>query len=78
MKTAETMAPSQDNIPELFRVPKLGGLDVYEISVEQLQAHFEADSFTSVDYVKFCLERIRVVSGQWSSTLLRTCPRILK
>ena len=53
---------SQQNIPHLFCLEKLKGLDLYESSVEQIQQYLSQGHFTSVDHVKFCLERIRVVN----------------
>ena len=53
---------SQQNITQLFCLEKLKGLDLYESSVGQLQQHLSNGHFTSVDHVKFCLERIRVVN----------------
>ena len=53
---------SQQNIPNLFCLEKLKGLDLYESSVEQIQQCLSQGHFTSVDYIKFCLERIRVVN----------------
>ena len=53
---------SQQNIPQLFCLEKLKGLDLYESSVGQLQQFLSNGHFTSVDHVKFCLERIRVVN----------------
>lgn len=53
---------SQQNIPTLFCLEKLKGLGLYESSVGQIQQYLSQGHFTSVDYVKFCLERIRVVN----------------
>lgn len=53
---------SQQSIPQLFCLERLKGLDLYESSVGQLQQYLSNGNFTSVDHVKFCLERIRVVN----------------
>ena len=53
---------SQQNIPNLFCLEKLNGLDLYESSVGQIQQYLSQGHFISVDYVKFCLERIRIVN----------------
>ena len=53
---------SQQNIPHLFYLEKLKGFDLYESSVGQIQQYLSQGHFTSIDYVKFCLERIRVVN----------------
>ena len=53
---------SQQNVPHLFRLQELKGLDLYEKSVEDIQRHLSEDHFTSVDYVDFCLQRIHDVN----------------
>ena len=53
---------SQQSKPNLFCLEKLKGFDMYESSVGQIQQYFSQGHFTAVDYVKFCLERIRVVN----------------
>lgn len=53
-----------DNIPAVFHLESLKGHNVHEITVEQLQSLLSAEStdrLTSVEYVKYCLERIRKV-----------------
>ena len=53
---------SQQNIPDLFCLGKLKSLDLYESSVGQIQQYLSSGHFTSVEYVKFCLERVRIVN----------------
>lgn len=53
---------SQQNIPHLFRLEELKGLDLYESSVEEIQQRLSEGHFTSVDYVEFCLQRIHNVN----------------
>lgn len=51
-------------IPEVFRLERLKGHDLNEITIEQLQHLFSeptTDRLTSVEYVQYCLERIRKV-----------------
>ena len=52
--------PQQD-LPNPFRVQSLKGVELFEITVEILQRHLTEGHFSSADYVKFCLERIRCV-----------------
>ena len=53
---------SQQSIPHLFRLEELNNIDLYESSVEEIQQGLSEGRFTSVDYTKFCLERIRIVN----------------
>lgn len=52
----------QGEILDVFRLDLLNSDDVFEVSLESLQTHFKGRRFTSVDYVKFCLERISRIS----------------
>lgn len=49
------------DVPHIFRLPKLNGLDLFEVTVDQLQDHYRKGRLTSTGYVRFCLERIRAV-----------------
>lgn len=49
---------SQQDIPHLFRLEELKGLNLYECSMEEIQQYLSEGHFTSVDYVQFCLRRI--------------------
>lgn len=53
---------SQQDIPRLFRLEELKGLNLYESSVEEIQQCLSEGHFTSVDYVEFCLRRIHIVN----------------
>ena len=53
---------SQQDIPRLFRLEELKGLNLYESSVEEVQQCLLEGHFTSVDYVDFCLRRIHIVN----------------
>lgn len=53
---------SQQDIPYLFRLEELKGLDLYESSVEEIQQSLSEGQFTSVDYVQLCLRRIHIVN----------------
>ena len=52
---------SQQDVPDKFHVQSLKGIELYEVSVENLQRYLTEGHFSSVDYVRFCLERIRCV-----------------
>jgi hypothetical protein len=54
---------SQGEMPEPFRMELCCGHDLQEISVDRLQHLFSTEALSSVDYTKFCLERIRKVRG---------------
>lgn len=51
----------QDSVPQLFRVKALKSLNLYEVTIEDLQAALSDGSLTSVEYVRFCLDRICAV-----------------
>lgn len=53
---------SQQEVPHLFRLEELKGLDLYEISVEGIQQRLAEGHFTSAEYVDFCLRRIHTVN----------------
>lgn len=58
------MTNGPDTIPEVFHLGQLKGHDLNEITVEQLQhllSEAATERLTSVQYVKFCLDRIRTV-----------------
>lgn len=51
----------RDKIPEVFELSKCNGLDLFEVTVDELQHHFSTGTLTSVQYTTFCLENIRKV-----------------
>ncbi|CAF9921067.1 MAG: hypothetical protein ALECFALPRED_001704 [Alectoria fallacina] len=53
---------SQQDVPHPFRLEELKGLDLYEISVAEIQQGLTEGLFTSVDYVELCLRRIHSVN----------------
>ena len=54
-------SPSQDDVPQIFRLNSFKSLALYEITIDNLQ-HFLSDGrLTSVEYVQFCLDRIHRV-----------------
>lgn len=52
---------TEDNVPDVFRVPQCDGNDVFELSADELQHFLSTGLMTSVSFVKHCLERIRRV-----------------
>lgn len=51
----------KDEIPEVFKLHKCNGLDLFEVTVDELQHHLSNGNLTSVQYTAFCLENIRKV-----------------
>ena len=49
----------QKEIPHVFRFPSVKGVDLNEVSISRLQKYYEKGTFTTIDYVRACLERIR-------------------
>ena len=47
--------------PAAFQLTRLKGVDLFEVTIDQLQDHYEQGRFTCADYVDFCLERLRKV-----------------
>ncbi|KAF1356424.1 amidase [Delphinella strobiligena] len=58
----EETSASQDDLPATFRLPDCKNHNLYEITVDELQHLFSFEALTSVDYTKFCLERIQMVN----------------
>lgn len=52
---------TKDPVPEPFQLPKHNGLDLFEVTIDELQYHFSSGSLTILEYTKFCLEAIRKV-----------------
>ena len=52
--------PSEDSIPEVFRVGNVDSFNVYELTIDRLQYIYSC-GLTAVEYTEFCLERIRRV-----------------
>ena len=61
----------QDQIPPTFRVGGLHGVELFEITIDKLQRYFAQGRLSSVDYVRFCLERIQCVRA--SCILFSSC-----
>ena len=52
---------SQDKLPYCFRLNDLKSSNLYEITIKDLQSSLAAGRFTSVDYVRCCIDHIRRV-----------------
>jgi amidase len=50
-----TMDPS---VKDIFKIPKLNGVDMEEISVVDIHNHFSQGTFTSVELVSWTIARI--------------------
>lgn len=57
----QTCPPAEQEVPDVFVTDKLNGCQIYEATVEQLQQYITKGNFSSEEYVRFCLERIRGV-----------------
>ena len=53
--------PSQDDVPQIFRLDSFKSLALYEITIDHLQHLLSDGCLTSVEYVQFCLDRIHRV-----------------
>jgi hypothetical protein len=60
--TMSASTRSQGDVPTVFKLELLNTIDLFEVSLPDLQKHMSDGKFSSVEYVKFCLERIRKVS----------------
>ena len=59
--TPNTRHLTQKAIPHIFQLERLKDLDLYEITVDQLQNLYSSSRLTSLEYVEFCLRRIHAV-----------------
>lgn len=55
----------RDKIPSVFELTNCSGLDLFEVTVDELQHHFTSGDLTSVQYTAFCLESIRKVGHSY-------------
>ena len=62
----------QQNVPQNFQVQPLKGVEVFEMTVEELQRYLTDRRFTSVDFVRFCLQRIHAVRAPSPASSLST------
>ena len=67
---------SQQNVLKIFRLPTLKSLELYEITMEELQNHMSHGNLISIDYVTFCFERIRQID-QYLEGVIETSPEAL-
>lgn len=59
---ANNITALQGNVPAVFQMNTLNSVNLFEVTITSLQEHLANKSFTSEQYVSFCLERIRQVS----------------
>jgi len=62
----DQQARSQGEIPDAFQMPAFRGIDLFEISIDELQHHFSSGSLTSWEYTRICLKRIQKVRSRLS------------
>ena len=67
---------SQQHVPNNFRVQLLNGVDLFEMTIEELQRCLTDLRFTSVECVKFCLQRIHSVRAPFLASFISTMLRI--
>ena len=63
---------SQQHVPQTFRVQLLKGVDLFEVTIEELQRCLTDRLFTSVEFVKFCLQRVHSVRAPFVAPLIST------
>lgn len=51
----------RDELPSVFEIPKLGDLDLFETSVDEIQHLYSTGQLDSTKFTAFCLENIRKV-----------------
>ena len=66
-----------DTVPNVFQLQKCNGVDVFEVSVDELQHHLSCGDFDSLTYVKFCLENIRKTNS-YLECVIETNPDALE
>ncbi|KAK3330769.1 amidase [Apodospora peruviana] len=49
-------------VPTRLQMQKLNGFDLYEVTVDELQDHFSQNHFSAAQYVKHCIDYIRVLN----------------
>jgi amidase len=52
----------QPEIPMKFHLPRLRDVDIFEITVDELQHLYSSEAFTAEEYTQFCLDRIQAVN----------------
>jgi amidase len=67
---------SQGDIPDVFQLPAFRGIDLFEISIDELQHLFSSGSLTSWEYTRVCLKRIQKVRRRICGRPLLTCYKI--
>ena len=67
---------SQQHVPQNFRVQLLKGVDLFEMTIEELQRCLTDLRFTSVELVKFCLQRTHSVCAPFLASSISAIFRI--
>ena len=57
-------------IPPKFRMDPLNGVNVRDVSIEELQLLFANEAFTCAEYTQYCIDRIEKVKSFESSQLI--------
>jgi amidase len=68
--------PSQPDMPSIFRLPKLKGHDLFEVTVDEIQHLYSAGAFTAEEYVQFCLGQIQA-TNPYLEAVIETNPDAL-
>ena len=68
--TIERRGQNNQSVPEPFRLSELNGIDLFEITVDELQHHFASGQLTSQEYTAYCIESIRKVGRLNVQTLI--------
>ncbi|MCJ1341380.1 hypothetical protein MMC09_006676 [Bachmanniomyces sp. S44760] len=55
------VCPSQAKVPLPFRLEPLKSVELYEISIAEIQKHYTHGTFTATEYIQYCLDRVRLV-----------------
>ncbi len=63
--------PSQPG-PSDFHLPLCEGLDLFEVTIDELQHFMSSGQLTAETYVQFCIERIRQVFAYLATALSTT------
>ncbi|KEF55269.1 uncharacterized protein A1O9_08923 [Exophiala aquamarina CBS 119918] len=68
---------SQGDIPDAFHLPAFRGIDLFEISIDELERHFSSGSLTSWKYTRICLGRIQKINP-YLECVIETSPDALE
>ena len=63
------LSAMQQKVRETFRLEELSGLDLYGMSIAELQEQFSGGQVTSVEYVRFCLDCVYKVNSYFECVI---------